>query len=104
MVQQQALEMLFDAGFAASFGRQQPCLDFVSVAAGGFFAVAFIGQLDAESGADMQAITRMAGIRRPVNIRIAVRSNGSVRRVIAVLIYVTTEVDDSEELPSPLNY
>ena len=84
MVQQQVLEMLFDVGFSATLG-QQLCLGFVSVAAGGCFAVAFIGHLDAESGAIMQAATRMAGMRKPVNIRIAVRSNGTVRRGIAVV-------------------
>ena len=77
--------MLFVAGFAATSGRQQPCLDFFDATAGELFAVAFIGQLDVESGAIMHAATRMAGIRRPVIIRNAVKSNGSVRRDIAVV-------------------
>jgi hypothetical protein len=47
---------------------------------------AFIGHPAGISEPDVRhAATRSAGIRKPVNIRKAVRSNGSVRRGIVVL-------------------
>jgi hypothetical protein len=66
---------------------------------------AFIGHPDGIPESDVRhAATRSAGSRKPVNIRNAVRSNVSVRRVIAVCNYVITQVDDSEMLSYPLNY
>jgi hypothetical protein len=66
---------------------------------------AFIGHPDGIPEPDVRhAATRSAGRRKPVNIRNAVRSNVSVRRVIAVFNYVITQVGDSEILSSPLNY
>ena len=43
------------------------------------------------------AVTLSAGRRNPVNIRKAVRSNGSVRRDIVCSGYVTTAGDDSKK-------
>ena len=59
---------------------------------------AFIGHPDGISEPDVRhAATRSAGRRNPVNIRMAVRSNGSVRRDIVCSGYVTTARDDSKK-------
>ena len=90
--------MTFVSGLEA-FSMQQPCLSAGFAASMGFAdIVAFIGHPAGISEPDVRhAATRSAGIRKPVNIRKAVRSNGSVRRDIVCSGYVTTAGDDSKK-------
>ena len=77
---------------------QQPCLSAGFVVTVVALEAAFIGHPAGISEPDVrQAATRSAGIRKPVNIRKAVRSNGSVRRDIVCIGYVTTAGDDSKK-------
>jgi hypothetical protein len=90
--------MTFVSGLEA-FSMQQPCLSAGFAASMGFAdIVAFIGHPDGiPVFAVIHAVTRSAGRRNPVNIRKAVRSNGSVRRDIVCIGYVTTAGDDSKK-------
>ena len=86
IVQQHEPMMTFVSGLEAS-SMQQPCLSAGFAASMGFADVtAFIGHPDGiPVFAVRHAVTRSAGRRNPVNIRMAVMSSGSVRRDIVVL-------------------
>jgi len=84
-VQQQDPVRTFDSGFGG-VSRQQPCFSAALTGMGVTLMDAFIGHPDGIPESDVRhAATRSAGIRKPVNIRKADRSNGSVRRDIVVL-------------------
>ena len=77
---------------------QQPCLSAGFAVTVVDLDAAFIGHpAGIPVFAVRHAATRSAGIRKPVNIRKAVRSNGSVRRDIVCIGYVTTAGDDSKK-------
>ena len=87
IVQQHEAVMTFVSGLGA-FWMQQPCLSAGFAASMGFADVAaFIGHpAGIPVFAVRHAVTLSAGRRNPVNIRMAVRSSGSVRRNIVVLV------------------
>lgn len=87
IVQQHAAVMTFASGLAA-FSMQQPCLPGVLVASIGFATTAaFIGHpAGIPVFAVRQAATRSVGRMNPVNIMMAVKSSGSDRRDIVVLL------------------
>ena len=85
IVQQHEPVMTFVSGFG-DVSRQQPCLSTFVDASFGLFAAAFIGHPEGIPVPDVKhAATRSAGMRKPANIRNAVKSNGSVRRDIVLL-------------------
>jgi len=85
IVQQHAPVMTFVSGLGC-VSRQQPCLSAGFVVTDVALEAAFIGHPAGISEPDVkQAATRSAGIRKPVNIRNAVKSSGINRRDIVVL-------------------
>jgi hypothetical protein len=97
IVQQQVPVRTLVSGFG-DVSRQQPCFSAVVVACFGLFAAAFIGHPAGIPEPDVKhAATRSAGRRKPVNIRNAVKSSGSVRRDIVCSGYVITKAIDSKK-------